>query len=108
MKLITCLCKGMTIFPSYIMMSRFPCWMASFILWVTIMVVSLLSATMLLSGGQRQALTLLMASLKKPKLLLLDEHTAALDPKTAGPDRAGRPHLPPSARPRAPCPCKDR
>lgn len=35
----------------------------------------------LLSGGQRQALTLLMASLKKPKLLLLDEHTAALDPK---------------------------
>lgn len=38
----------------------------------------------LLSGGQRQALTLLMASLKKPKLLLLDEHTAALDPATAG------------------------
>ena len=38
----------------------------------------------LLSGGQRQALTLLMATLKKPKLLLLDEHTAALDPKTAG------------------------
>ena len=37
----------------------------------------------LLSGGQRQALTLLMASLVKPKLLLLDEHTAALDPKTA-------------------------
>lgn len=37
----------------------------------------------LLSGGQRQALTLLMASLQKPKLLLLDEHTAALDPKTA-------------------------
>ncbi|TGY95763.1 ABC transporter ATP-binding protein [Petralouisia muris] len=37
----------------------------------------------LLSGGQRQALTLLMASLEKPKLLLLDEHTAALDPKTA-------------------------
>ena len=37
----------------------------------------------LLSGGQRQALTLLMAILKKPKLLLLDEHTAALDPKTA-------------------------
>ena len=37
----------------------------------------------LLSGGQRQALTLLMAALKKPKLLLLDEHTAALDPKTA-------------------------
>lgn len=36
-----------------------------------------------LSGGQRQALTLLMASLNKPKLLLLDEHTAALDPKTA-------------------------
>lgn len=38
---------------------------------------------MLLSGGQRQALTLLMATLQKPKLLLLDEHTAALDPKTA-------------------------
>ncbi|HHT07601.1 MAG: ABC transporter ATP-binding protein [Christensenellales bacterium] len=37
----------------------------------------------LLSGGQRQALTLLMATLKAPKLLLLDEHTAALDPKTA-------------------------
>lgn len=37
----------------------------------------------LLSGGQRQALTLLMATLKKPKALLLDEHTAALDPKTA-------------------------
>ena len=37
----------------------------------------------LLSGGQRQALTLLMASLKRPKLLLLDEHTAALDPATA-------------------------
>ena len=37
----------------------------------------------LLSGGQRQAITLLMASIKKPKLLLLDEHTAALDPKTA-------------------------
>lgn len=37
----------------------------------------------LLSGGQRQALTLLMATLKKPDLLLLDEHTAALDPKTA-------------------------
>ena len=37
----------------------------------------------LLSGGQRQALTLLMASLKKPKVLLLDEHTATLDPKTA-------------------------
>ena len=36
----------------------------------------------LLSGGQRQALTLLMATLQKPKLLLLDEHTAALDPKT--------------------------
>ena len=36
-----------------------------------------------LSGGQRQALTLLMATLQKPKLLLLDEHTAALDPKTA-------------------------
>ena len=37
----------------------------------------------LLSGGQRQALTLLMATLKEPKILLLDEHTAALDPKTA-------------------------
>ena len=37
----------------------------------------------LLSGGQRQALTLLMATLRSPKLLLLDEHTAALDPKTA-------------------------
>lgn len=37
----------------------------------------------LLSGGQRQAITLLMASIKKPRLLLLDEHTAALDPKTA-------------------------
>ena len=37
----------------------------------------------LLSGGQRQALTLLMATIKKPELLLLDEHTAALDPKTA-------------------------
>lgn len=37
----------------------------------------------LLSGGQRQALTLLMATLVKPKVLLLDEHTAALDPKTA-------------------------
>ena len=37
----------------------------------------------LLSGGQRQALTLLMSTLVKPKLLLLDEHTAALDPKTA-------------------------
>ena len=36
-----------------------------------------------LTGGQRQALTLLMATLKRPKLLLLDEHTAALDPKTA-------------------------
>ena len=36
-----------------------------------------------LSGGQRQAITLLMAALKQPKLLLLDEHTAALDPKTA-------------------------
>ena len=37
----------------------------------------------LLSGGQRQALTLLVATIQKPKLLLLDEHTAALDPKTA-------------------------
>ena len=37
----------------------------------------------LLSGGQRQGLTLLMAALRKPDLLLLDEHTAALDPKTA-------------------------
>ena len=37
----------------------------------------------MLSGGQRQAVTLLMASLQKPKVLLLDEHTAALDPKTA-------------------------
>ena len=37
----------------------------------------------LLSGGQRQALTLLMATLKTPRMLLLDEHTAALDPKTA-------------------------
>lgn len=37
----------------------------------------------LLSGGQRQALTLLMAALQKPKLLLLDEHTATLDPRTA-------------------------
>ena len=37
----------------------------------------------LLSGGQRQAVTLLMATIKQPKLLLLDEHTAALDPKTA-------------------------
>ena len=38
----------------------------------------------LLSGGQRQSLTLLMATLRRPRLLLLDEHTAALDPKTAG------------------------
>lgn len=38
----------------------------------------------LLSGGQRQAITLLMATLKKPKILLLDEHTAALDPKSSG------------------------
>ena len=37
----------------------------------------------LLSGGQRQALTLLMATMNKPRILLLDEHTAALDPKTA-------------------------
>lgn len=42
------------------------------------------SQTGLLSGGQRQALTMLMATLVKPKLLLLDEHTAALDPKTGG------------------------
>ena len=41
------------------------------------------SKVVLLSGGQRQALTLLMATLQKPKLLLLDEHTAALDPQTA-------------------------
>ncbi len=41
------------------------------------------SRVSLLSGGQRQALTLLMATLQEPKLLLLDEHTAALDPKTA-------------------------
>lgn len=41
------------------------------------------SKVKLLSGGQRQALTLLMAVVQKPKLLLLDEHTAALDPKTA-------------------------
>ena len=41
------------------------------------------TAVGLLSGGQRQALTLLMATMQKPKLLLLDEHTAALDPKTA-------------------------
>ena len=39
--------------------------------------------TGLLSGGQRQAITLLMATMTKPRLLLLDEHTAALDPKTA-------------------------
>ncbi|MGN1097458.1 MAG: ATP-binding cassette domain-containing protein, partial [Clostridia bacterium] len=37
----------------------------------------------ILSGGQRQAVTLLMATIKRPSLLLLDEHTAALDPKTA-------------------------
>ena len=43
----------------------------------------MISKVGLLSGGQRQALTLLMASLQKPKVLLLDEHTAALDPKTA-------------------------
>ena len=43
----------------------------------------LTSKVVLLSGGQRQALTLLMATLQKPRLLLLDEHTAALDPKTA-------------------------
>ena len=36
----------------------------------------------LLSGGQRQAITLLMATLERPELILLDEHTAALDPKT--------------------------
>jgi putative ABC transport system ATP-binding protein len=43
----------------------------------------LTNKVLLLSGGQRQALTLLMATLRKPRLLLLDEHTAALDPKTA-------------------------
>ena len=43
----------------------------------------LTSKVRLLSGGQRQALTLLMATLQNPRLLLLDEHTAALDPKTA-------------------------
>ena len=37
----------------------------------------------MLSGGQRQAITLLMATLQQPKLILLDEHTAALDPKTS-------------------------
>lgn len=44
---------------------------------------SLNSKVGLLSGGQRQALTLLMATIKRPKVLLLDEHTSALDPKTA-------------------------
>lgn len=44
---------------------------------------SLNSKVELLSGGQRQALTLLMATIKRPKILLLDEHTSALDPKTA-------------------------
>ncbi len=44
---------------------------------------SLNSKVGLLSGGQRQALTLLMATIQKPKILLLDEHTSALDPKTA-------------------------
>lgn len=44
---------------------------------------SLNSKVGLLSGGQRQALTLLMATIKRPKILLLDEHTSALDPKTA-------------------------
>ena len=43
----------------------------------------LLQKVGLLSGGQRQAITLLMATLETPKILLLDEHTAALDPKTA-------------------------
>ena len=43
----------------------------------------LLQKVGLLSGGQRQAITLLMATLQTPKILLLDEHTAALDPKTA-------------------------
>ena len=43
----------------------------------------LYNKVLLLSGGQRQALTLLMAVMSKPKLLLLDEHTAALDPKTS-------------------------
>ena len=41
------------------------------------------TAVELLSGGQRQALSLLMATIKRPELLLLDEHTAALDPKTS-------------------------
>ena len=41
------------------------------------------TAVEFLSGGQRQALSLLMATLKRPELLLLDEHTAALDPKTS-------------------------
>ena len=44
----------------------------------------LLDSVGLLSGGQRQALTMLMATLKRPEVLLLDEHIAALDPKTAG------------------------
>ena len=43
----------------------------------------LLQKVGVLSGGQRQAITLLMATLETPKILLLDEHTAALDPKTA-------------------------
>ena len=55
------------------------CWQDWGLDWKTV----LTSKVGLLSGGQRQALTLLMATLKKPKLLLLDEHTAALDPKTA-------------------------
>ena len=48
----------------------------------------------LLSGGQRQALTLLMAALQAPKLLLLDEHTAALDPATAARCSSSRPNRP--------------
>ena len=60
----------------------------------------------LLSGGQRQALTLMMATFKPPKLLLLDEHTAALDPRHSGkssgdhpPDRGGKPHHHPHGHP---------
>jgi putative ABC transport system ATP-binding protein len=58
--------------------------MASSILWVTIKAVNSCSREIgLLSGGQRQAITLLMATLQRPDLILLDEHTAALDPKTS-------------------------